>query len=443
MRIPDFATIPDVPGVYFFHAPRQAPLRSGRDKRGKGSDILYIGKAANLRTRLRSYFRDGAALEPAKRKMLKEATRVTWEVTDSPIAALILEAKLVKTKQPPYNVTLRDDKKYFYVGFTREGCGRVFLTHQPHAPGEAAVFIGPFTDGRAIKTTLRLLRKVFPYRTHKGYPRRCLQFDMGLCPVPPGIDPPSRQTITTCARNVRALKQILQGDADTLLRQLEREMKRDAREQHYEVAAGRRDEAAGLLRVLEHRHVLEDEQRHDLSAADIPTTIRGILPRNQQRTTNNQQPLQRIEGYDIANLADGKAATGSMVVFTRGVPDSDEYRQFRIKSVKGANDVAMLREVLRRRVRNDWPLPDLILIDGGRPQVNAVVTELKDWLARMGASAPAIIGLAKREEEIIIPGRTKPLKLKKSDPFLLLLMHVRDEAHRFARRYHHKLRDYR
>lgn len=420
MDAPDFTTIPQDPGVYFFLG-----------SRGK---ILYIGKAANLRSRLRSYFRKSATLDAGKQQMIDEAQRITWEITESPVAALILEAKLVKENQPPHNVHLRDDKKYFYVGITRGDCARVFLTHQPHAPGEAAEFIGPFTEGRAIKRTLKLLRRVFPYRTHKDFPKKCLQYDMELCPVPPGIHPPSSKTKRECRRNIRALKQVLSGDAEKVLRRLEREMKRAAREEDFELAKKRRDEIRGLMRVLEHRNVLEDEQRHDVEIDDIPATIRRLLPNNER--------LNRIEGYDIANLAEGRAATGSMVVFEKGVPASEEYKQFKIQTVKGANDVAMLREVLKRRSNNDWKLADLMLIDGGKPQVNAVVDELADWLDRLGEAAPAVIGLAKRDEEIIIPGRPKPLRLKKSDPFLLMLMHVRDEAHRFARRYHHKLRDY-
>lgn len=426
MKPPNFSTIPTDPGIYFF-----------RSEKGRHGRILYIGKAANLRSRLRSYFRASAALEPAKRRMLAEARAITWEITDSPIAALIFEAKIIKEKQPPYNVHLRDDKRYFYVGITREDCARVLVTHQPSTPGEATDFIGPFTEGVALKRTLKLLRRVFPYRTHKGYPRKCLQFDMGICPVPPGIDPPSRQTVRTAAQNIRAIRQVLNGDAEKLIRRLEREMRREAKEEDFEAAATLRDQVRGLLRVLDHRNVLEDERRHDITEEDVPATIRRLLPEG------SRADAMRIEGYDIANLQDGKAATGSMVVFEQGVPVSDQYKKFKIKTVKGSNDVAMLREVLGRRSKHDWPLPDIMLIDGGLPQVNAVTAELTDWLARMGTSAPLILGLAKREEEIIIHGRAKPLKLRRAHPFLLLLMHVRDEAHRFARRYHHHLRDYR
>ena len=446
----NLSTIPIEPGVYFF-----------RSAQGK---ILYIGKAANLRTRLRSYFRTSANLDSAKRKMLEEARRVTCTTTDSPIEALILEAKLIKEKQPPYNVHLRDDKRYFFIGFTREDCSRVFVTHQPTAPGVATDFVGPFTDGVAIKRTLKLLRRVFPYRTHKGLPRTCLQYDMGLCPIPSGIVPPSKKTVLACRRNIRAIKQVLEGDADKLIKRLEREMRRASRDEDFELARKRRDEVSGLLRVLDHRNVLTDEQRHDITVDDIPATIRRLMrgqtPHKDGR--GETSTIQRIEGYDIANLQDGKAATGSMVVFTNGVPVSDEYKQCRIKTVKGSNDVKMIAEVLSRRVRHtDWREPDLIVIDGGKPQLNAALAALKNsrWdrgsrpievqpqgsprLDLSGPSGPLVLALAKRDEEIYLPGRSKPLKLKKSHPFLLLLMHVRDEAHRFARRYHHRLRDYR
>jgi excinuclease ABC subunit C len=460
---------PNRPGVYTF-----------RDRDGR---ILYIGKAANLRARLRSYFVESADLSPAKQTLLREASRVSWQETENDIAALILEAQLIKKQRPKYNVLLRDDKNYFFVGFTKETFPRIFLTHQPKTRtsfsqrplrethgvrGKTTTnppdveFIGPFTDGRAIKRTLRLLRRLFPYATHKGFPNRCLEYDLGLCPIPPG-DPETwnmeHETFTRLyRRNIRAIQEVLTGKRQTLLKRLEREMQAAARQGDFELAAVRRDEIRGLERIFAHRTVIAAAS-HTLTWADIPEPIR--------RSLKSDTALLRIEGYDIANLAGGRAATGSLVTFRctslngshaspsrRSFlcePERSGYRHFRIKTVRGANDVAMIREVLNRRILHDeWPMPNLILIDGGKPQLNAArevleahfpsQKEARKRRPNRSSSMPFVLALAKRQEEIYLPGRTMPLRLPKDHLFLNLLMHLRDEAHRFARRYHHHLR---
>lgn len=405
---------PQKPGVYFF-----------RDQRGK---IIYIGKAARIRNRLRSYFAESADLSPAKRSLLKDAWKITWQIAASDIEALILEARLIKKYRPRYNVLLRDDKNYFFVGFTKEKLPRVFLTHQ--TAQQSAMYLGPFTEGRPIKTTLRLLRRIFPYATHDGFPKRCLEYELGLCPIPPDVADPDAVFIRQYQHNIRALKDVLSGKRQALLKRLTQEMKAAAKGEDFKTAARRRDEVRGLKRVFDHSHVLNGEKIHYIERADIPIEVRRLLGR---------KPLKRIEGYDIANLAHGRAAAGSMVVFTNGRPDRNEYRQFRIKTVPGANDVAMLQEVLRRRLRNDWPLPELIMVDGGRAQLNAALAIMNHEL-RIKNKGIVVIALAKQSEEIYVPGLVEPLHLPKDYPFLQFLMHLRDEAHRFARRYHFRLR---
>ncbi|MBI4134344.1 MAG: GIY-YIG nuclease family protein [Candidatus Terrybacteria bacterium] len=406
---------PLLPGVYFF-----------KDRRSR---ILYIGKATNLRSRLRSYFAPAVDLPPAKRALLREAKRLTWQTTANDIEALIEEARLVKARRPKYNVLLRDDKNYFFVGFTKEALPCVLLTHQPKKDNH---YLGPFTDGGAIKRTLRLLRRIFPYATHPGFPKRCLEYDLGLCPIEPTTSDkqPTEMFVKQYRKNIRAIKEVLTGKRQTLLHRLVREMRRAAAANDFETAAKRRDEIRGLERVFAHRNIV-NRREHLLALSDIPRALRQHLG----------EPPARVEGYDIANLARGKAATGSMVVFTNGKPDPAAYRQFRIRNVRGANDVAMLAEVLRRRLNHpEWPPPDLVLIDGGKPQFNTAHTVLNAWATRKRISTPVVLGLAKRLEELYLPGRATPLRLSKRQPFLQLLMHVRDEAHRFARRYHMRLR---
>ena len=411
---------PALPGVYFFWgAPRRA--------RGK-RPLLYVGKAANLRSRLRSYFTPAVDLPPAKRALLRGAKRLTWRTTTNDIEALIEEARLVKARRPKYNVLLRDDKNYFFVGFTKEALPRVLLTHQP---GKGNQYLGPFTDGGAIKRTLRLLRRIFPYATHPGFPKRCLEYDLGLCPIEPTTNDkqPTAMFVKQYRKNIRAIKEVLTGKRQTLLRRLVREMRRAAATDDFEMAAKRRDEIRGLEKVFAHRTIVGGAE-HLLVPSDVPLGIRKRLA---------AIPPIRIEGYDIANLAYGKAATGSMVVFTNGKADPAAYRHFRIRGVRGANDVAMITEVLTRRARHtEWPRPDIILVDGGKPQLHAARTALA--ASRGDAPSSLLIALAKQKEELYLENRTTPLRLSKRQPFLQLLMHVRDEAHRFARRYHFRLR---
>src|SRR3989344_6285150 len=214
---------PQKPGVYFF-----------LDKNRK---ILYIGKATNLRSRLQSYFRKNAERETSKRAMLEKVTRCKIQITNSDIEALILEADLIKKYRPPYNVLLRDDKNYFFVGFTRETFPRIFLTHQPLTPNPHTLtpfYIGPFTEGQAIKRTLKLLRHVFPYATHRGTPTHCLFYDLGLCPIPKK-PPTDHKQLTTLKqeykRNIRKIQEVLTGRHTGLIAKLSREMAAAAKKQ--------------------------------------------------------------------------------------------------------------------------------------------------------------------------------------------------------------------
>ena len=418
---------PQKPGVYFF-----------LDKNRK---ILYIGKATNLRNRLQSYFRKNLELEATKRTMLKKVIGCRVQVTNSNIEALILEAHLIKKYRPPHNVLLRDDKNYFFVGFTRETFPRIFLTHQPLTPNPHTLtpfYIGPFTEGQAIKRTLKLLRHVFPYATHRGTPTHCLFYDLGLCPIPKK-PPTDHKQLTTLKqeykRNIRKIQEVLTGRHTGLIAKLSREMAAAAKKQDFERAATLRDQRAGLERIFAHRSVINSSWQMDDGVTYItkglPKTLESILPKNWP---------WRIEGYDISNIQ-GTAATGSMVVFHGMVPNKNEYRKFKIKNVQGANDVAMIKEVLTRRFQHpEWQMPDVILIDGGKPQLNTTHAVLHRWRIVNRGGKPVILALAKREEEIYSPNNKRPCKLPNDHPFLLLLMYVRDESHRFARKYHHVLR---
>lgn len=423
--------IPQTPGVYFF-------------KDASGTTI-YIGKAQNLKMRLSSYFYPDA--DPKKGAMLREATSIDWQELDSEIEALLKESELIKKYRPKYNVLMRDDKQYFYVGITRDEFPKIFLTHQPFADAQSKNlkiknknYIGPFTEGEAIKTALKMLRRIFPYcqcsiESKVRHIRPCQQAEIGRCLGICCLEKKSwpkfyknfPELKKQYIKNIRAVKKILEGKHRGLLRDMQKEMKILAKKQLYEKAAEIRDQIYALENIFEHRPYLE---RDDLSWAQKGLEYLAELLKI--------EGIRRIEAFDVSNIQ-GKNATGAMVVFSQGQPDKNEYRKFRIKLPQKPNDVAMMKEIIGRRLQhNDWPISEVMVIDGGKAQLNAALSEkLKTQSEKQKFQ---IIALAKREEELHLPdGRI--IKLKDGPPPLLhLLQSIRNEAHRFAISYHKKLR---
>ncbi len=433
--------IPHTSGVYIF-------------KRGRTP--VYIGKAGNLKKRLASYFRVNAA--PKVRALREEATVLEWQETRSEIEALILEAELIKRHLPKYNVLLRDDKSYFYVTVTREKFSKIIITHQPRLMqiygGSTSLYsvhwrkvlkqsIGPFTSGSALFSTLKLLRRIFPYCTCKqSHKRPCVNAQIGRCQgfcchksKSQIINPKSQKEYATSIRNIIA---VLSGKRKRILSQLKRDMRTASKKQEFEQAARLRDQIAGLENVFSHEQVLRPR---------FPETgNRGARARHWQSIKREisaiigaDKKISRVEGYDVSNIS-GTAASGSMVVFIDGQPVKSLYRKFKIKTVHQPNDVAMHQEMMRRRLAHpEWGMPDMIVIDGGLPQINAVGRVLR---IKNKESGIILTALAKREEELYIEGREKPVRLDTlSRDAMLFFQHVRDESHRFAKKYHHKLRE--
>ncbi|MDO8600440.1 MAG: GIY-YIG nuclease family protein [bacterium] len=428
--------IPTISGVYFFKN-RERPI--------------YIGKAGNLKKRLASYWRRDAP--PKTQQLVREAVSLSWQETDSEIEALILEAKLIKQHRPKYNILMRDDKNYFYVGITQEIFPRIFVTHQPNIKSLLRItnknelrirnsstfvirsnYIGPFTGGSALKTTLRLLRRIFPYCTCKApHKRLCLNAEIGRCLGYCCALDANRQSQNAKRAeylyNIKNIVAILQGKKQTLLKELKKTMCEASRKQEYERAALLRNQIAGLEDVFAHKKTLE-LPRAKTNWPALQQKLRILL--------GMTKPIERIEGYDISNIS-GTDATGSMVVFTGGKPDKKEYRTFKIKTVRGANDPAMIKEVIARRLQHpEWQYPDLIVIDGGKAQLRAALSQLTTYNLQLTTHLTA---LAKREEELYTEKRRMPIPLKTLDRDILhLFQAVRDEAHRFAKKYHHVLR---
>lgn len=391
-----YDNLPESPGVYLM-----------KDKIGR---ILYIGKAANLKRRVKSYF-----VRPADariERMVSKINKVDYEKTDSALEALILEAKLIKKYQPPYNVRETDDKSFLYVEITEEQFPRVLLVRgKSKEEGER---FGPFTSASDIRKALRILRRIFPYSIHslpqkngkgKTLKRPCLDYELGLCPGTCIGSIDEKEYL----RNIKGLKEVLMGRKKSLLEKLEQEMKRASDRLEFEKA--------------------EKIKRQIFALRHIQDT--ALLSGFENLKLKIKNSAQRVEGYDFSTIS-GTFSVGVMVVFLGNKPCKEEYRKFKIRTVKKQDDISMLKEVLQRRFRHqEWALPNLILIDGGKGQVNAA----KSILAENGLVIP-VVGIAKgarrRKNEFV--GKI-PAGFNKNT-----LIKVRDEAHRFAVGYHRKLR---
>jgi excinuclease ABC subunit C len=419
---------PSGPGLYFM--------------KGPGDKVLYIGKAKNLRSRVASYFQPASDLlssrGPKIAEMVTKVETVDFIETHNEIDALLQEARLIKDIRPPYNTDLTDDKTFPYLEITTgDDFPGVYITRKPRSRGSR--LFGPFTGAKDLRAVLVLLQKIFKFRTCKldirqddpkrRFFRPCLLFSIRQCTAP-CADKISREEYK---RQVGDLIKFLRSKRSTILRQLRKQMEEASKSFEYEKAAMLRDRIR-LIERLDDRGTPEENVQPEVFAAD-PTDalvqLRTIL-----KTTD---PVRIIEGIDVANIA-GAEAVGSLVKFIDGRPFKSGYRRFKIKTVKGIDDYAMIAEVVKRRykyaLRGEELWPDLVLIDGGLGHLRAAQKAFDD----MKAPNVKIASLAKREEEIYLQESNKPLRLPSNSPAKKLLQYVRDEAHRFAQHYHHILR---
>ena len=544
LTLPDkLESLPAGPGVY-----------QHKDPEGK---VLYVGKAKNLRNRVRQYFQRSRAVEPRIEQMLSRATDLEIIVTDSEVEALILEANLIKRLKPRYNVNLKDDKSYPYIVITNEPFPRVFVTR--HVRRDGSRYFGPYTDVKNVRAALKAIRDIFPLRScnyliddeairRRKY-RICLDYHIKKCEGPCE----GHVTQEHYAAMIGQVATLLKGKTESLLQSMSAEMERLAGELKFEEAAAVRDRIKGLKaysekqkasdldgtdrdiiafategddacgvifrlregKMIGRRHyymgnvegkpeaeVIETLlQQYYLEADDIPQQVflpllpddpeafrawlssrRGEsvtleaptegeearlvrLSHNNARFLLDELKVQRmkraeyvphvvqslardlrleklprrIECFDISTMH-GTDTVASMVVFVDGKPKKSEFRKFKIHSVSGPDDFASMREVIRRRytrlLEEQSELPDLIMVDGGKGQLSSAL----DILHELGIQAQPIIGLAKRLEEVFLPGRSDAEILPKASSSLRLLQHVRDEAHRFAVTFHRSLR---
>lgn len=536
--------IPASPGVY--------------QMRDAGGNILYVGKAANLYHRVRSYFGGGQKLTPKIENMVTRVADIDFYVTASEQEALILEATLIKKYHPRYNVNLKDDKTFPYLKIsTTEEWPQIYSTRRLEPDG--ARYFGPFASAKSVKQTLKVIKRIFPFRncTRKitgTDARACLEYHLGHCAAPCTGEVNRREY----GQVIKEVILFLEGKQERIIRELERQMNRAAESLDFERAARFRDQVQSIREVIEGQKIaatvrgeqdaIAFAQDRDQACVQIflvrnnkltgreSFELRGTRQETPSRIMANfiqqfysaspyvpprlllQYPVEdagvikewlqskrggrviiqtprrgakkqlidivaenarygleqlkikqlarpkvleaaleeiekelglpglpvRMEAYDISNIQ-GKAAVGSMVVFENGKSKPAHYRRFGIKTVSGVDDYAMLREVIGRRFKrtarekgaaDGWAImPDLVLIDGGKGQLNAALAAM----AAIGVTPVPVASIAKENEEIFIPGRVRPIVLARSSPGLQLLERLRDEAHRFALAYFKKV----
>lgn len=422
---PAAGTIPVQPGVYRF-----------RDDRGR---VIYVGKAKNLRNRASHYFTKASADDARTVDLVKLIADIDFIPADSEVDALLMEARLVKDIQPRFNIELKDNKSFPYLQIRmREEFPRVEFTRSPRSRG--VKLYGPFTSAKSLRAAIQVLQRVFQFRTcgldiKSANPqwrwfRPCLLHSIRQCTAPCNF----RVSREDYRKQIRRLRMVLEGHKDKLIRELEQNMTEASGKLEFEKAARLRDEITALKNL---------GLRGDVDK-DVQPEVFQIEPRKGmiglRKVLGLADTPRTIEGVDIAHLS-GEEMVASLVSFIDGLPFKPGYRRYKIKSVEGVDDFASIREVLSRRFRHassedENVFPDILLIDGGKGQLNAALEVFR----MLGKEPPCLISLAKREEEIYRPGEMEPLRLSRHSAALRLLQYVRDEAHRFAQHYHHLLR---
>ncbi len=437
-----YKKLPEKAGVYIYS--------------DKDSNILYVGKANNLKSRVSSYFLNNSLLGEKTRLLVSQIEKIKITIVESELEALLLEAFYIKKYKPKYNIRLNDDKSYVQIGISiKDKYPVVQLARR--GQDKNSIYFGPYPNSSAVKLVLKTIRKVFPFVSAPNHPKRiCLYNHLGLCPCPPIFD--SIELKTQYRKNINGIIRILEGQSQKVLKELEKQRKIQSENENYE-EANEINKKISALKIITEPHHLPFEYHVN---PNLRTDIREQEMRELMQVLNahdlDLKNVNRIECYDISNIQ-GTRAVGSMVVFTNGEKDSSQYRKFKIKIDGKPNDFAMMEEVIKRRIGHiaDWGLPDLIIVDGGKGQVTSGLKALFESKVRI-----PLIGLAKREETIIIPqgewgmGNGESMNttlhlLLHASPFtevslprnskaLHLIMRIRDEAHRFAITYHRLLR---
>lgn len=401
--------LPHNPGIYFF-----------KNNDGK---IIYVGKAVDLYHRVCSYF-NRTPDSPKTAALIAEIGGLETIIVRSELEALILEANLIKKYLPKYNIKLTDDKDYLYVKITKELFPKI-ITARKNDLLDAKTYFGPFPSASIVRDTIKKLRSIFPWCSSPYNKRPCFYYHLHLCPGPCAnkIDADDYNKI------INRFIKFMEGRNKELQDELTREMETFSRKKEFE----RAQEIKKMLSDLSYL-------TQSTSISDYLTNPNFLEDQNNVTLLDLQQKLEleqspeRIECFDISNIS-GKDAVGSMVVLTHGEIDKSQYRKFKIQLEAKPNDVAMMGEVISRRFKHaEWLLPNLVLVDGGKGQVNIAKLKIQDLKLEI-----PVYGLAKKLELLYNPDGNI-VKLSRLSPALRLLQKIRNEAHRFALNYHHKLR---
>lgn len=427
--------LPKAPGVYFH-------------KNAEG-EIIYVGKAAVLRNRVRQYFQKSRGRDAKTEALVAEIADLDWMVVDSELEALFLEAEMIRRYMPRYNILLRDDKSMVYIRIDYDSdFPTVTTTRRPLDDG--ARYFGPYLSTLSVRKALKSLRRIFPFSVRRtpGQKRATLHYHLGL---DPGLEE-GKTSLEDYRANLRKLMAVIEGKRRGVEKELEREMKRAAKAEDFETAAKLRNQLFALQN-LTRQVIFSDKEFQDITKDHALNELVDLL--------GLEKFPRRIEGYDISHMQ-GTDVVASMVVFTNGVSNKSEYRKFKTKKDQN-NDFYNMHETITRRLsernRKSWGLPGLVLIDGGKGQLDAA-TRARD---EAGCGNIPFIGLAKREEQLVIQKEKSKVWLDmatlhklggfttESDDFILvnvphssnlvkLLQRIRDESHRFAVSYHSVLK---
>ncbi len=391
---------------------------------------LYIGKSVNIKVRLLSHL-ENARTDEKEAKYVEGSDELTLYRTDSEFNALLLESHLIQKHKPKYNVRLRDDKSYLYIKITvKDEFPKVY--HVRKENDGTSRYFGPFSSTFAAEQIIKTIRRVFPFCTQqKTGTRPCFYSKIGLCnPCPNVIQTQEQKKIYR--KNIRNVIRTLEGRSEVVQKELFKEMNTLSEHRRYEEALLIRNKLIMFENMFAHRlYSNRDEEGYNRSAKntdELVVLLRNYLP--------ELQSVRRIECYDISNLSQ-RQCTASMVVFIDGQIARGEYKKFKIRVPRNISDFAMLEQVIERRFRNRWERPDLIVVDGGRPQVRIIRNKLKE----IEVAIP-LIGIAKNPDRIVVGTSSLPtIRPRLNNSGFNLIQHLRDESHRFAKKYHIYLRN--
>lgn len=402
-------------------------------KKGKPQ---YIGKSVNVKARLLSHI-ENARIDAKERLILTNSDAIEYINTDSEFKALLLESKLIQTHRPRYNVRWRDDKSYLYIKIPVKD--EYPIIQVARREREAGVrYFGPFPSTKSVEELLRQIRRIFPFCTQKSISKSpCFYAKIGLCdPCPSMInaipnESLKKQFTLLYKKNIREVIRILEGKTEIVQKHLYRLVKKFSDEEDYESALEIRNKINRFEKLM-YQRLFDENNPSEYNQSEVAVSELHVLL---TKFSPQLKKITRIECFDISNLS-FKEATASMVVMVNGQIRKDQYRKFRIKNLMLKSDFEMIDEIIRRRFRNKWDEPDLLVVDGGKPQVRVVLAALAQISKNI-----FVIGIAKNPDRLILGLDGLPtIRPSFHSKGFSLIRHLRDESHRFAKKYHTLLR---